>query len=64
MGSAIRLTVLAWTVSRAQMMRMLAPGRRQYSRKGALESESEMEERQRLFWEDIEEDFVARYHYY
>lgn len=44
-------------------MRMLALGGSQYmhSRDGALESESEMEERQRLFWEDIEEDFVARY---
>ena len=42
-------------------MRMLALGGSQYSRNGALESESEVEERQRLFWEDIEEDFVARY---
>eukprot|EP00752_Nemacystus_decipiens_P009653 g8624.t1 len=41
-------------------MRMMALGVRQYSRDGVLESESEMEERQRLFWEDIEDDFIAR----
>ena len=55
-----RVQLFATFASRAQM-RMLAAGVSQYSRDGIIESESEMEERQRLFWEDIEEDFIARY---
>lgn len=42
-------------------MRALALGGRHFARDGAMESESEIEERERLFWEDIEDDFIYRY---
>ena len=41
-------------------MRILALGGSNFSRHAAIESESEIDERERLFWEDIEEDFILR----
>jgi len=42
-------------------MRTLALKGRRFAREDAMESESEVEERERLFWEDIEDDFISRH---
>lgn len=41
-------------------MRTLALGGRYRAPNADTDSESEMDERERLYWEDIEDDFVSR----
>lgn len=54
------LSLYIYPLAACAQMRILALGGSRFPRDAAIESEREMDERQRLFWEDIEEDFISR----